>query len=135
MFYKIKMKEEEKIQIMVCNWVKTNTDLPFIHIANERKCNPTRGKILKQMGVMPGVFDIFIPRGFDKLIYGCLNPPFNGTKTHSFHGLWIELKSEKGKPSKSQLEFQEIIIKEKYKAEIAYGFNEAIEIIKECYGV
>lgn len=124
------MKEEEQLQIMVCNWVKTNTDLPFIHIANQRQCNPTRGKILKQMGVMPGVFDIFIPREFIDQF------KFHGIpQAECYNGLFLELKTSRGKLSKLQLEFRKMIEREGFKTEVAYGFEEAINFIKKFYSL
>ncbi len=105
-------------QIKVREWVIQNTDLPFLHIANERQCSVQIGLMLKRMGVVRGVSDIFMPRG-------------NGKKS----GLWIELKTKTGRPSSAQLDFISKMIDENYAAFVAYGANEAILIIKAFYGL
>lgn len=110
------MNSEQIEQIKVHEFVKQCTDLPFIHIANERKCSAQQGALLKRMGVMPGASDIFIPRS-------------NGT----LHGLFIELKTKSGKVSDNQNIFIEKMIFEDYGAMIAYGAEEAILIIKSFY--
>ncbi len=111
------MQPEQLEQIKVCEYVKQCTDLPFIHIANERKISPQAGALLKRMGVVAGASDIFIPRA---------------TKHH--HGLFIELKTLKGKPSLSQLEFLSRMESEGYFGIVCYGATEAIDTIKRFYG-
>lgn len=110
------MTEEDVIQIQVVHWIRSNTDLPVIHIANQRACTPSQGAKLKRMGVLPGVSDLFIPRA------------------HSiYHGLWIELKSHKGKPSLNQVSFSKMMQREGYEALFAYGADDAIALIKDFY--
>lgn len=70
---------------------------------------------LKAEGVMPGVSDLF------------LMIPNNG-----HHGLFLEMKKEKGaKLQQNQLEFLNLAESMGYAAEVAYGFEEAQEIIKK----
>jgi hypothetical protein len=112
----MKIGQEDIEQIKVCDWVKQCTDLPFIHAANERKCSPQQGALLKRKGVLAGVADIFIPRA---------------TKRH--HGLFIELKTLKGKPSPAQIKFLDSMNAENYFGLVCYGAEEAIETIKTFY--
>jgi hypothetical protein len=114
----LKLKPETIAQIQVREWVIQNTDLPFIHVANERLASPAMGSILKRMGVRSGVSDIFIPRA---------------NKTQ--HGLFIELKVGVNKPTPSQLQFINEMIAEGYGAFVAYGSEEAILIIKQFYQI
>lgn len=108
--------EEQIEQIKVYEFVKQNTDLPFIHIANERRTAPHKGLILKRMGVLAGTSDIFIPRA-----------------TSRYHGVWIELKTKEGRASPQQLEFIQDMIKEGYYGQVCYGAEEAILLIKGLY--
>ncbi len=110
------MNAEQIEQIKVHEFVKQCTDLPFIHIANERKCSAQQGALLKRMGVMAGVSDIFIPRS-------------NGL----LHGLFIELKIKSGKVSSHQNLFISNMVAEGYGAMVAYDAEEAILIIKAFY--
>lgn len=111
------MKKEEMIeQIKVAEFIRQKTDLPFMHIANERKTTGHHGELLRRMGVLPGVADIFIPR-----------------RTAIFAGLWIELKVGKNKLLPSQIKFIASMIEEGYAAHVAYGADEAIHIIKSIY--
>ena len=110
------MNDEQIEQIKVAEFVKQCTDLPFIHVANERQTNPRHGAILKRMGVRAGVSDIFIPRA-----------------NEFYHGLWIELKTLKGRPSESQRQFCREMQDEGYEATFAYGADDAIAIIREFY--
>lgn len=110
------MMPEQIEQIKVCEYVRQCTDLPFIHIANERRTSPQQGALLKRMGVVSGVADIFIPRAARRR-----------------NGLFIELKTLKGKPSPAQIKFLDDMNAENYFALICYGAEEAIETIKTFY--
>lgn len=112
------MQPEQIEQIKVFEYVKQCTDLPFIHIANERKTSPQQGALLKRMGVVAGCADIFIPRA-----------------RSPYHGMFIELKTLKGKPSLSQLEFLTRMNKEGYFSLVCYGAEEAIETIIKFYDI
>jgi len=63
---------------------------------------------LKKEGVISGVSDLFlmVPRG-------------------TFHGLFIEMKTKKGKLSDNQKEFIKIAINMGYEAIVGYGFEDA----------
>jgi hypothetical protein len=46
-------------------------------------------------------------------------------------GLWLELKSEKGRLSGSQIEFINDMTVQGYFAKVAFGIDEAIEIFED----
>jgi hypothetical protein len=52
-----------------------------------------------------------------------------------YHGLRIELKTAKGRPTKLQLERIGMLNDEGYKAVVAYGSNDAISVIKDYMGL
>lgn len=60
----------------------------LIHIANERRTSPSHGAMLKAMGVMPSVSDLFL-----MVTAGGLS------------GYWIELKAPGKRVTKEQAEF------------------------------
>lgn len=109
----------------------------MVKIANERKCRPAYGALLKRMGVSKGFPDYFLPypvceiktNGFD--LKG--NEVIAGYVIHC--GLAIELKKdEKQKPSKEQLEWIKTLNENKYKAVVADNADHAIQIVKEYLG-
>lgn len=114
----VPLGDEDVALIQVHEYVKQCTDLPFIHIANERVVSPRQGALLKRKGVCKGVSDIFIPRA-----------------NKSFHGLFIELKTLVGRPTVEQINFIIQMIEEGYQALVCYGSEQAIIQIKLFYGL
>lgn len=114
----MRINSESLEQIKVCEWLRQCTDLPFFHIPNERKSSPQQGAILKRMGVVSGVSDLMIPRA-----------------TKSTHGTFIELKSSTGRPSPAQTKFLAAMHRENYSVHVAYGAEEAINIIRTLYEI
>tara|TARA_R110000868_G_scaffold161317_1_gene391509 strand:+ start:14251 stop:14634 length:384 start_codon:yes stop_codon:yes gene_type:complete len=111
------LKAEEVDHINLVNWFHHNypelaDDLH--HIANERKCSEQEGRKLKKMGVKRGVSDFF------------LAVPSNGK-----HGLWLELKVGKNKPSPEQIAFLERKSNNNYMAVCMWGFEACKEVIRE----
>lgn len=110
------MGQRERIDhINTVNWFKYHypeLDDDFHHFANERKCSPQEGQLLKRMGVKRGVADFF-------LAY-----PLNGKS-----GLWIELKVGTNKPSKEQQAFLDRKIERGYEAVCVWGTDAAREVI------
>ena len=113
----MKLHPEQQIQIAVCDFCRAYK-IPFYHIANERKSSMVYGKMLKRMGVVAGFADCFLPRG-------------NAT----FKGLFLELKSAKGKPTISQINFLGQMMAEGYFTAITYSTDEALLIIKQFYSI
>ncbi len=112
-------KPEQAQQIIVADWMRYfHPEIPFFHIANERKCSIQQGAMLKRMGVTPGVFDLFFPK-----------------PSSAYSGLFIEMKVGKNKPTPNQLNFQQEIRFCGYKAEICYGADATIDEIKNFYSL
>ena len=77
--------------------------------------HPAVAAKLKAEGVRPGVPDIVLP------------VPRGG-----FHGLFIEMKSDKGRASHDQLKYISTLNRNGYYAMVCRGFDEAVEAIR-CY--
>lgn len=91
-------------------------ELALLHsVPNGGSRHPIEAVHLKQQGVKPGIPDIFLPcaRG-------------------EWHGLYIELKRRKGgRVSDEQKEMIRLLIEQKYKAVVCYGWEEAKNVIVE----
>lgn len=114
----VRINPETVDQIKIVNWVRQCTNLPCIHIPNEGKRSTQQGSILKKMGLTAGVADLFFPRA-----------------NHNSHGLWIEVKTLKGKPTEAQTLFINQMLDEGYEAKICYGFEDAIRTIKMHFNI
>lgn len=109
---------ESQLQILLFDWCHMNRQrypelqLMF-HIPNGGYRNIATAKRLKAEGVKAGVPDICLPvaRG-------------------NYHGLYLELKTDKGRLSKDQENWLFDLNKQGYLAEVAYGFDEAVKVIK-----
>jgi len=114
------LKPEQIEQINLVSWFKhtyPEYEKDIHHFANERKCNVIEGRILKRMGVMRGVADLFIAI------------PVNNKS-----GLWIELKVGNAKPSQEQKEFLACKMMRGYDAVCVWGADAAKEVIKAYLG-
>lgn len=114
----VAINSESKEQIIIVNWIKQKTDLPVIYIENEGKRSYVEASIVKKMGLFPGVSDLFIPRS-------------NGT----YHGLFLEVKTEKGKVSPNQSLFADKMVRELYHVAFVFGANDGINTIKSFYNI
>lgn len=112
------MTAEEMLQIQVIDWAYYNTwkypqlELMF-HVANEGKRNVVQGVKLKRMGLKKGVPDLVLPCG-------------NGKYT----GLYIELKTAKGRPTAEQKKWIKNLTDAGNYAKVCYGFEDAVQTIK-----
>ena len=86
------------------------------HIPNGGKRNKSEAAKLKRQGVKAGVPDLFLP------VARC-----------GFHGLYIEMKYDKNKPTQKQNDWIEALRKEGYAVVIAYGWGEASEVITKYF--
>lgn len=84
------------------------------HIANERKANPQQHMRLKLQGVLKGVSDICLP-----------------LKSREFSGIYCELKTKSGSPSKEQKEFLAGVSAEGYLAVVVNDFDTFKEVFTE----
>ena len=85
----------------------------LIHIPNGQNVGPIVGKRLKSMGLIAGAPDIFI-----------------AIPNSLYHGLFIEMKAEKGRVSKEQKAMHIELKAAGYEVIVAYGALEAIESTK-----
>ena len=113
------VQHEENEQITVFKWAamqqKVYPELALLHhVPNGGQRNKVTAARLKAAGVKSGVPDICLPVPKDE-----------------FHGLYIELKYGKNKPSENQKKWIEQLNKQGYKAKVCYGAEEAIAVIKE----
>jgi len=91
--------------------------LEMLHCSlNGVKLSGTQAKIAKGQGMLSGVPDLFLP------------VPKNG-----FHGLFIEMKSEKGRLSTNQHWFLTNADSLGYKTAVCYSAKEAISAIQAYY--
>lgn len=106
---------EESIQKTVIQWVRNQPKIKklVLHFPNEGKRSARYGRVLKDMGLRPGVSDLFIAM------------PCRG-----FGGAWIELKSANGVVSIHQKEFLEDMSEQNYFTAICWSIDEAIDTIK-----
>jgi hypothetical protein len=87
-----------------------------LHIPNGGSRNIIEAKNLKLMGVMKGAWDIFV-----------------AIPSNKYGGMWIEFKSETGRLSKEQIEFEERM-KDKYKCQVARTWQEAFKSVEDYLG-
>jgi hypothetical protein len=113
-------RQEARALIQWANLHPIAKDFLF-HIPNGGSRNPIEAKNLKLEGVKAGVSDYFLayPREIINK-YGLRG--YSG-------GLWIELKTPTGKPSKVQLDWIERMERQDYQVCIAYGWEEARDAI------
>ena len=88
-------------------------DLLF-HIPNGGSRHPQEAANLKKQGVKAGVPDLClpVPRGV-------------------FHGLYIEMKAGKNKPTAFQAEWIKKLRGQGYQAEVCYGWEAAAQLIEQ----
>lgn len=109
---------EHEIQCAVVKWWRFYSDMEhralLFAIPNGGLRNAVTSRRLKAEGVMAGVPDLFLamPRA-------------------PYAGLWIELKSEKGRLSESQTEMLGLLNGQGYLAKVCRGFYAAIDCLKE----
>ena len=102
------MATERQIGIALTSWVKANyPDVMFMHIANEGH----HRKVVE--GVLPGASDYLLA---EAMSFYC--------------GLFLEIKTERGKLSDKQKKFGERIMEKGYHWEVTYGFEQSMDAIK-----
>ena len=104
---------EHQEQVALFQWAgiseRAYPELALLHaVPNGGSRHPAEAKNLKAAGVKPGVPDICLPVARGK-----------------HHGLYIELKSQKGRPSEFQEEWISRLNQQGYMAVCCHGFEEA----------
>lgn len=115
----MKLNPEEIEQIKVIDWLTTNPLVYAVtfHIPNQGKRSFQDGLILKRMGLKAGIPDIF-----------CAYP------VSPYHGLFIEMKAPKKKPTKQQEEVMRALSEQGYWVACADSASTAIFILKGYLG-
>ena len=105
---------ESAIQKAVMEWVNLKPTIKnfIIHIPNEGKRSARYGKSLKDMGMRPGVADLFIAMA-----------------RHECNGAWIELKSTNGVLTEQQKEFLHDMEEQNYFTQVCGSIESAIATI------
>lgn len=109
-----KVRSEDQEQILLISWAHQvkfgdgRLSDYLIHIPNGGSRNIIEASKFKKMGVKAGVPDLqlIVPNGL------C-------------HGLWIELKAQKGRVQPSQKLFMQRLEDQGYMCKVCYGFEEA----------
>lgn len=109
---RLQTSSESTEQIVVVEWCDL-MNIPCVHIANEGKRSIPYAAMLKKMGMRKGFPDLFIARARGK-----------------YHGLFIEMKYGKNKPSEDQKLWLDILTREGYACAVCYGADEAIKTIE-----
>ena len=110
---------ESQEQKQLIQWCRTDPRLQYLfHIPNESIGG--QGWIVRnrQMGVKPGVPDLFYP-----------------VPLHGFHGLFIEMKTKTGRTSEAQKKWLKVLEQMGYKTAVCHGWEEAKAVLEEyVYG-
>ena len=104
---------ETQEQITVASWLRVNNIL-FYHVPNEAKRSIGLARIEIAMGLQSGVPDICIP-----------------IARKGFHGLYIEMKSLKGKATENQLKWLKNLKEQGYQCYVCKGADIAIKAIQD----
>lgn len=117
------MRSEAREQTTLFEWaairsVKTPELNLLYHIPNGGSRNKLEAVNLKRQGVKAGVPDLClpVPRG-------------------AYHGLYIELKAGKNKPTEKQKDWIVWLRSQNYAAEVCRGWEEAAETIQSYLGL
>ena len=108
-------KEEHHLQVILCQYLDWN-GYDFFSIPNGGLRHPRVGRALNAEGLRAGAADLFIVLA---------------NNTH--HGLFIEVKTEKGVVSKEQKEWIKELNKRGYFATYVKGFEAAQKIIDDYF--
>ena len=107
---------EHEIQVAVMQWCHRNQDERYkeiFAIPNGGYRSKGEASRLKMEGVKKGVSDLFLP-----------------IPTKDYAGLFIELKRENGKASKEQRDFVARMNAYGYKAQICYGYEQTVQLLR-----
>ncbi len=113
---------EDAEQKAVFDWAKHVKELRWLHaVPNGGRRDPREAARLKSQGVKPGVSDL------------CLPLARNG-----YHGLYIEMKRSRkqgaSRVTPDQQEFLDHVRGEGYLAQVCYGAESAIAVLKAYIG-
>lgn len=117
MMNRLKMSEAQE-QATVIEWALYNQnrypELKLLHhIPNGGRRDARTGAMMKRQGVKAGVPDLHLPVSRGK-----------------YHSLYIEMKTDKGRPTETQKEWLDALNAEGNMAVICHSAEEAIAVIK-----
>ncbi len=125
---------EHQIQCAIVEW-SNNFGLMgnkvgdyLLAIPNGGNRSITEAVRLKKEGVKKGVSDLL-------LAYPVYRISKYGEEEIDAGGLWLEVKSKKGKLSKSQEDWIVLMIAQGYEARVVYSVDEGIQAIKDYLGM
>jgi hypothetical protein len=105
---------ESQIQQQMVKWFGYKyPEYTLFAIPNGHKRNAITGAILKREGVVAGVADLFLMKANQK-----------------YNGLWVEVKTDKGKQSESQKEFERKALREGYKYVICKSIDQFVNEVE-----
>lgn len=129
----VNLSNEHSEQVAVINWARTNSyrcpvlaylhaipngaKLPYKRDDRGRRFSPQAAKLLSE-GLLPGVPDLFLPAPKAK-----------------YHGLYIEMKYGRNKPSPEQEDVIRMLRLCGYRVEVCYSADAAIRVIEEYLGL
>lgn len=109
---------ELQVQTYVCTYLAMQyRDVLFNGTPYGRYTSAIQASNMKKAGYKKGFPDLFIYEA-----------------RHGFHGLAIELKTEKGRSSQEQEQWVKDLRAKGYKAEISYGLDATLKLIDEYLG-
>lgn len=132
--------EEDGLQIACVQWFRAQYPKILIHhspsggrrafkINKKGKRYCPEGGRFKAMGTKAGFPDLFIA----KPKYGAMpkNPAYEQQPLVIYHGLFVEMKSEDGRLSDSQLITGEMLTRAGYKVEVAKSLDDFMMIVND----
>ena len=111
-------RDEERLQESCIKWIEYQypswlKEGRIYHSPNGERRDAITGAKLKRMGVVPGVPDLFIR-----------------IARHGYHGLYIELKTKKGRLSDKQRQFADSAVADGYKFVVVRSLDEFMKVVK-----
>ena len=113
--------KEYQLQKAVCKYLDLNNILYCGSMGGQYQVFKSQRIKSKQTGYKKGFPDLAI---FEPKV---VNPKFDPFMY--FYGLFLEVKTKKGRPTKEQLWWRNELNKRGYVAEIVYGYDEAVAVI------
>lgn len=113
------MVRESEHQRKIMQWSRQSAVLKrypelslLYHIPNGGRRDPIEARHLKEQGVKPGVPDLHLP-----------------VARKGYHGLYIELKTEKGRATNKQKQWLSELVKQGYYAVVCHGWQDAQAVL------
>lgn len=116
---------ESKLQQSCVRWFDyqyPNLRYNLFAIPNGGARGKIEASIMKGEGVRAGVADLFFAKEFPSLV--------TDVTGIQYHGLFIEMKFERGKQTVYQKEFQRAVEKQGYRYEVIYNFDSFKNLIE-----